>query len=111
MQQISEYLEIDTKFIYSSDIEKNNELKAQDKVLEISKILNATNYNNAIGGQELYRKDYFKAQNIQLNFLDTKLVEYTQFKNEFVPYLSIIDILMFNSKEEIKNMLNRYELV
>jgi len=46
-----------------------------------------------------------------LNFLDTELTEYNQFKNEFIPYLSIIDILMFNSKNEIKEMLKRYELV
>lgn len=111
LQKISNYLNFDTKFIYSSDIEKNNELKAQDKVLEISKILNASNYINAIGGQELYSKVDFKAQNIQLNFLKTELSEYKQFKNEFIPYLSIIDILMFNSKEEVKEMLGRFELV
>ncbi len=111
LQKTSNYLNLETKFIYSSDIKKNNELKAQDKILEISKILNASNYINAIGGQELYSKNDFKAQNIQLNFLKTELLEYKQFKNEFVPYLSIIDILMFNSKEEIKDMLSRYELV
>ena len=111
LQKISNYLNFDTKFIYSSDIEKNNELKAQDKVLEISKILNASNYINAIGGQELYSKVDFKAQNIQLNFLKTELSEYKQFKNEFIPYLSIIDILMVNSKEEVKEMLGRFELL
>ncbi len=111
LEQISNYLEINTKFIYSSDIEKDNVLKAQDKVLEICNILKADKYINAIGGQELYNKEIFKENGIELNFLKTELVEYKQFKNDFVPYLSIIDILMFNSKDEIKNMLNRYELV
>ena len=111
LEKISQYLEINTKFIYSSNIEKDNTLKAQDKVLEMCNILKADKYINAIGGQELYNKEIFKENGIELNFLKTELVEYKQFKNDFVPYLSIIDILMFNSKDEIKNMLNRYELV
>lgn len=111
LEQISNYLEINTKFIYSSDIEKDNALKAQDKVIEICNILKADKYINAIGGKELYNKEIFKENGMELNFLKTELVEYKQFKNDFVPYLSIIDVLMFNSKDEIKNMLNRYELV
>ena len=111
LEIISNYLNINTKFIYSSDIKKDNNLKAQDKILDICKKLEATNYINTIGGQELYNKEIFKENGIELNFLKTELVEYKQFKNDFVPYLSIIDILMFNSKDEIKNMLNRYALV
>lgn len=109
--QISNYLDINTQFIYSSDIKKDNNLKAQEKVLDICKRLEATNYINAIGGQELYNKDDFSNENIKLNFLETELTEYKQLKNEFIPYLSIIDILMFNSKDEIKEMLNNYKLV
>lgn len=74
-------------------------------------ILKADKYINAIGGQELYNKEIFKENGIELNFLKTELVEYKQFKNDFVPYLSIIDILMLNSKDEIREMLKRYELV
>jgi hypothetical protein len=111
LQKLSAFLEIDTKFIYSSDIEKNNELKAQDKILDICKKQKATNYINAIGGKELYDKEKFLEQNMNLNFLETKITEYKQLKNEFMPYLSIIDILMFNSKDEIKKMLNKYTLI
>lgn len=111
LERICEYLEVDTKFIYSSNIKKDNTLKAQDKVIDICKNLNAKKYINAIGGQELYSKEIFRKNDIELNFLKTELVEYKQFKNDFVPYLSIIDILMFNSKNEIKNMLDRYELI
>ncbi len=110
-EKISKYLVLNTKFIYSSDIEKDSSLKAQDKVIDICKNLEAKHYINAIGGQELYDKETFKQKNIELNFIKTELVAYNQFKNEFVPYLSIIDILMFNSKEVIKKMLSGYELV
>ena len=111
LERICEYLEVDTKFVYSSNIKKDNTLKAQDKILEMCNILKADKYINAIGGQELYNKEIFKENGIELNFLKTELVEYKQFKNDFIPYLSIIDILMFNSKDEIKNMLNSYELM
>jgi hypothetical protein len=111
LEKLSDYLEIDTKFIYSSDIKKDNTLKAQDKILDICKKLDATNYINAIGGQELYDKEKFQEHNIQLNFLKTELKEYKQFKNEFISYLSIVDVLMFNSIDEVKNMLNKFNLI
>lgn len=111
LAEISTYLGINTQFIYSSDVNKNNDLKAQNKIIEICKKLEAKNYINPIGGQELYNKKIFEHEKINLNFLKTDFIEYKQFKNEFIPYLSIIDILMFNSIVEIKNMLDKYTLI
>jgi hypothetical protein len=110
--QIAAYLNLNTEFIYSSEIkEKNSFLKGQEKVINICSVLNATEYINAIGGQELYDKTEFERHNIKLSFLKTYQIEYKQFKNEFVPNLSILDIIMFNSVEEINAMLNKYELL
>lgn len=109
--KISKFLGIDKKFIYSSGIEKNYTLKGQDKIIDICKRLNTKIYINPIGGQELYSKEIFKANNIDLFFLKPIIVEYKQFDNEFIPYLSIIDVMMFNSVNEIKNMLKSYELI
>ena len=111
LQKISNYLEIDTKFIYSSSIEKDNELKAQDKVLDICKKLGTINYINAIGGKELYDKDKFEKQNIKLNFLVPEIQKYMQLESEFISYLSIIDIIMFNNKDNISKMLMQYKLL
>lgn len=111
LKKISDYLEIRTTFIYSSDIKKDNTLKAQNKIIDICKKLNAEKYINSIGGQGLYSKEVFKANNIELNFLKTEIIEYKQFINSFIPYLSIVDILMFNKKEDIKIMLDSYELL
>ena len=108
---IKEYLNIDTEIILSSSIDKNNELKGQDKIIEIVKKLNGNHYINAIGGQELYDKEIFNNNEIKLNFIKMKEIKYKQFNNEFVPNLSFIDVLMFNSPEEIKRMLNDYELI
>lgn len=111
IQKISAYLEMNTKIIYSSGLDKDNGLKAQEKVLDICQRLEASHYINMIGGQELYCKETFRSKKIELDFMQTELIEYKQFKNEFIPRLSIIDIMMFNSKDEIKNMLERYRLV
>ena len=109
--KICEYLGIDTELILSSSFEKHTELKGKDKVISICKQLGADEYINAIGGQELYDKKEFAENGIRLNFLHANLREYRQLKNEFVAGLSIIDIMMFNSKEEIKEMLNDFNLV
>lgn len=108
---VSQYLDIQTKIIMSSDIEKDNSLKGQDKILEICKLLNADTYYNAIGGQELYDKSIFENENINLYFLQSTITQYPQYGEEFISGLSIIDVLMFNSNEEINNMLKNFQLV
>ncbi|GAA5093219.1 WbqC family protein [Chryseobacterium ginsengisoli] len=108
---ISKYLELNTVFIISSELDKDNLLKGSDKILDICKILKATDYFNPIGGVDLYSKESFETEKINLHFLKSNLVPYKQFNQEFVPWLSIIDILMFNSKQEIHNLLNEYTLI
>lgn len=110
-KEIAIYLDMNTEFIYSSDLEKDNQLKAQDKVIAICKQLGADRYINAIGGQELYDREMFRRQGIELKFLKTLPIEYKQRGGEFVPNLSIIDVMMFNSVSEVQEMLGKYILV
>lgn len=112
LKLICRYLDIDTELMLSSEIEKDNSLKAEEKILDICCRLNATDYYNAIGGQELYHSDKFESQGMKLHFLKPDGdIQYKQFKNEFVPNLSIIDVMMFNSVEEIHELLNKYTLI
>lgn len=108
---IVKYLELDCEFVYSSDIEKDCDLKASSKILDICRRQGADCYINAIGGQELYNKEVFAENGIMLNFLKPELQPYKQFKNEFVPGLSMIDVLMFNSPKQVRSLLNAYTLV
>lgn len=108
---INEYLNITTELIVSSLLKKENNLKAQDKVLAICELLEATEYYNAVGGQDLYSFKAFKMKNIQLKFLKTEDIVYEQCGKEFQSNLSIVDIMMFNSKEKIKDMLNSYSII
>ena len=102
---------IKTKFRLSSTLDKNDSLKGQDKVIHVCKLLDTDIYINAIGGLSLYNKEEFARHNIELYFLKTHEIKYKQYKNEFVPNLSIIDVLMFNDLEIIKNYLNEYTLI
>lgn len=109
---ISEYLELPTMFSRSSlDFPESKELKGAERLLEICKTSNADTYINPIGGQELYDKEKFINDGVELYFLKSKEIQYKQFNNEFLPWLSIIDVLMFNSKEEIKTFLNNFNLL
>jgi hypothetical protein len=108
---ILNYLNIHTNITLSSSLDKDNSLKGKDKILNICKLLNADEYYNAIGGKTLYVKEEFTKNGISLYFLKPNLTPYKQFKNDFVAGLSIIDVMMFNPPENIRKMLDNYELV
>ena len=74
-------------------------------------MLGSDEYVNAIGGQNLYTHEDFIVQGIELRFLRTKEIKYTQFNNDSFPNLSIIDVMMFNESRVIKEMLNNFELL
>lgn len=109
--KVAEMLEINTEFRISSKDYDNKELHRVNRIVNICEIEQATTYINAIGGQELYDKNEFASHSIDLKFIKSKPITYPQFKNEFVPWLSIIDVLMFNDNEQINKMLNAYELI
>ena len=110
IKEISSYLSMNTEFVYSSEIEKNGHLKGQERLLDICKRLGASDYYNAIGGKALYDQESFRSEGIRLHFLKTKEIRYKQFDSDFVPNLSIIDLLMFNGREGTKELLKCYTL-
>lgn len=110
IRRICEYLKINTLMHISSKIEKDNALKGEEKVISICKILRATDYCNSIGGKALYSVESFKKNQIGLSFLEAKPIFYKQFNAMFVPNLSIIDVMMFNSVKEINEMLKMYKI-
>ena len=87
-----------------------DDLRGAERILAIAHGCNATEYINAPGGRELYDKDDFKAQGIDLKFIVPNLVPYQQFDNAFVPGLSILDVMMFNDPNEVRRMLGAYTL-
>jgi hypothetical protein len=108
IKAVCRYLGINTMIIPSSEVYSNSELKGQNRILDICKKLNAQYYFNLIGGIELYNKSTFLSKEINLIFLQTEMCEYKQFRFDFIPFLSIIDVLMFNTVDEIRLMLQKW---
>ncbi len=106
-----QYLGIKTEIVDSSVIYNNQHLKAQERILDICIQEKADHYINPIGGMAIYDKQLFADNKILLNFIKSKPVQYKQFSNEFVPWLSMIDLLMFCSVEAIHEYLKEFELV
>ncbi len=108
INDVLNYLEIDKIICCSSELIYNHNNNAQDKIISICKYLGANEYINMVGGRGLYNNSDFLMQNISLKFLKPILPTYKQFTNDFIGGLSIIDVLMFNSKAEIIQMLNHF---
>ena len=109
--KVTNYLGLSTKLIKSSGISKTFTLRAESKILDICSRLNSSTYINAIGGMTLYNKGNFLANKIKLKFIKMKDIKYKQYGNNFVPNLSIIDLMMFGSKLEIRKILKEYSLI
>jgi hypothetical protein len=113
LRTICDYLEIQTSIkIWSEMGVAIEEVNAPDEwALNICKALDADSYYNPPGGIDFFDRKKYKSSGIEIKFLEYKPESYKQLSDEFVPYLSILDVLMFNSKEEIQKMLNSYELI
>ena len=110
--RICEFLDIKTEIRISSEIAIDHQMKNQDKVLALCSAVGADVYVNAIGGMGLYAKEDFSKQDIDLKFIQSKPFEYAQFGNKFVPWLSIIDVMMFNPLDTIRACISaNYELI
>lgn len=110
--ELNQFLGISTRLVYSSTMYQNGHLKAQERILDICRQEQATHYINPIGGMELYDKAIFAEANIQLHFIQSRRIEYAQLnRSEFIPWLSILDVLMFNDLPTVKAMLGAYDLI
>lgn len=103
--QTCRHLGVTTPIVISSTVPIDHALRGADKVLAICRALGADAYINPIGGTALYDRAHFAANGIALHFLQAKLMPYDQFGAPFVPWLSIIDVLMFNDRPAITDYL------
>ena len=114
IMEIAKYLNFDTTFEYASNLLKNNSLSRVDKVIEICHLANAHTLINPESGEKLYDRGYFKQHGITYLSYKSRMdnITYKQFPKvkEFIPNLSIIDVMMFNPKEEIQTMMKTYEI-
>jgi hypothetical protein len=112
LTEVCAHLGLTTRIERSSEVRIDHGLKAQDKVIALCLARGAATYINAIGGTELYRRDDFAARGLELRFLRSRPLDYVQFGAPFVPWLSILDVLMFNPLSHVKYAVTtNYDLV
>lgn len=112
VKTISNYLSLSIAFEKSStSYPETKGMDKADRLIEISKIKKADVYINPSGGKELYQKEYFRENGIELSFINNQIPHYNQNNSVFVAGLSIIDVLMYNSKEEVLKMLDLYQII
>ena len=103
---VCEHLGLTTEIRVASGIAADHGLKGQDKVIALCEALGAERYINPIGGMALYPKAAFEARGIELKFIQSKPFEYRQFDHAFVPWLSIIDVMMFNPLNVVQQQMS-----
>lgn len=111
LKVICSYLNLNLQWRTSSLLKKNNELRGQEKVIAICGELGATQYFNTPGGKTLYDAQTFAAHGLKLSFIQPHPISYPQFGKDFLPNLSIVDIMMFNNPEQCAQLLQEYDLV
>ena len=111
IRSLCAHLGIDTPIHRTSALGLEPNLEMQERVIQIVEKMHGELYINPIGGMELYCPAAFRERGLQLRFLQMNEFSYRQFKMPFVPALSIIDVLMFNSREEVRDMLDRFSLL
>lgn len=111
IREVCRYLEITTPLEILSGMDYDRSLEKQERIIDLCRRLRAAEYINPAGGTGLYSREKFTQQGVRLSFLKTGDIIYPQFRHAFVPNLSIIDLIMFNPKEKIREFLTRYDLV
>lgn len=103
---ICHHLGIPTRIVVSSERAYGNaDLPRDQRLIDICHREGASLYVNAPGGRTLYKASMFEPHGIELRFIRPHLAPYPQGKGEFIPGLSILDVLMHNSREQARDLL------
>lgn len=113
LTNVCKYIQLDKPILIYSDLDLGIPANTQagEWALKICEELNAKIYINPPGGREIFQKQDWLDRGISLNYLEHNLPVYNQRNADFIPGLSIVDILMFNSPSEIISMLKNYQIL
>ena len=97
-------LEIKSKIVFSSELEISK--KGSDRVIDICKAVGADHYiTGTFWAESNLRVDEFKKSNIDVEFQKFQHPIYKQIHGEFIPEMSIIDLLFNEGRKEAKKIL------
>ena len=90
--QLIDWLDIKIEVIKESELNING--NSTERLVNISKKIGAETYVSGIGGKEYMNEKMFETNNIKIEYQNFKCPIYKQvFNSEFIPNLSIIDLL------------------
>lgn len=112
VEEITKFLGIKTRFELFSEIECQVEVATEPGIwgLNICKVKKASTYINSSGGEIFFPKEKFAQTNVKLGFIHNHLEKYDQRNDKFIPGLSILDVLMFNSREKTRELVESYSI-
>lgn len=96
-------LGLKTKILRTSDLEVAG--NKSDLVLNICKILNAKTYISGSGAKGYLIEEDFIRNNIFIEYKESKPPVYEQFNGEFIPGLSILDMMFNVDIEDLRILL------
>lgn len=102
MVHIKESLDINVPVYYSSELKC--ETTGTQHIIDICRTLDADVYLSGISGKGYLDRKLFESNNIKLEYQEYVSKEYKQLWGDFIPNLSIID-LMFNLGDKAKEFI------
>ena len=113
LKAVASYLGIGTEFKMLSEVSERWDCRAPELIRRTCEHFGITDYINPSGaGMSYYDKESFRRMGISLQFLRRdEDIRYKQFFDTFVPDLSIIDLMMFCSRDELHDLLKCYRFL
>jgi len=109
LRRLGEAFGIPCAFVRSSEVGMPPDVRGQEKVIATCKCLGATSYVNSIGGVRLYDAARFALDGLDLGFVETEVAPTVL--DSGPQHLSIIDGLMHQGLDALKNQLGIYRRV
>jgi len=106
--EVCQFLEIDTKIVALSelDISPPEHNSPGGWPVYLCKQLGAEDYLNSSGGRHLYNPELFRRHGINLHFHEHIGLRYDTGPFQFVPDLSIIDVLMWVDTDTVRQVIH-----
>lgn len=109
LDNVCHHLGISFEYEYFSEMELElGPVEGPDEwAIRISEAIEATEYVNPAGGIAIFDSSKFEARGIRLTIRNLPSLRYPCPGYEFIPGLSIIDILMWNLPDKVKEYLDK----
>jgi hypothetical protein len=107
LQEVCAYLSLRFKHHICSamNFQFSDEMAAGDWALHISNQLGASHYINPVSGRSLFDPGKFAAHGITLQFIQPQEFIYVPSPYEYIPHLSILDVLMWNPPDVVHDAI------